>query len=71
MGSSMYANAINGSVLMQACSNCTVNIINHVSIELSRDEWELIAIYRRVSIQNKLRLIQAAADIDDIERKGK
>lgn len=59
-----------GSAALQNCTGCSVYITigaNATETALSSDEREFIDLYRRLAPKNKLRLIQAAADIEALE----
>ena len=64
MGTHYQAMADNGSVVIQDCTRCSVYITIGAEMALSGDERELIDLYRRLASKGKLRLMQAAADVE-------
>ena len=64
MGTHYQAMADNGSVVIQDCTGCSVYITIGAEMALSGDERELIDLYRRLAPKGKLRLMQAAADVE-------
>ena len=67
MGTHYQAMADNGSVVIQDCTGCCVYITIGAEMALSGDERELIDLYRRLAPKGKLRLMQAAADVEAME----
>lgn len=64
MGTHYQAMADNGSVVIQNCTGCSVYITIGAEMALSGDERELVGLYRRLASKGKLRLMQAAADVE-------
>lgn len=56
-----------GSAALQNCTGCSVYITIGAEMALSGDERELIDLYRRLAPKGKLRLMQAAADVEAME----
>lgn len=65
-----YISVHNSPVVLQFCTNCTVNVTNQQVNGLSPEERELIDLYRQLPIRARVELIQAAIGLEEKERKG-
>lgn len=69
MNSNTRISVHNSPVVLQFCTNCTVNVTNQQINALSQEERELIELYRQLPIRARVELIQAAIGLEEKERK--
>lgn len=62
-----YANNIQGSNLVQGSGSVTVNEANSVS----KEESELLRIYRELDVRNRAKLLNAAFELEDSSKSSK